>query len=237
MYSIKLLKKEIVAENTLLLTFERPKELEFEGGQYVSIKLLDTPHQDERGNCKVFSIASAPYQDVLEFSMRKSESAFKKNIDQLEIGGSVEITPPVGKFLLPQEQDQTIIFLVGGIGITPARSILKQSNHESRGDNFFLFYSNRRPEDAAFIDDFNDLQNINLTVVNTMTNIENSTVAWDGETGFITKEMIQKYIPEYIQYRFYIVGTGGFINAMRSMLEEQGVSKERILFDNFGSPK
>jgi len=236
-YTIKLVKKEIVAENTLSLTFEKPVGFEFQGGQYVSIKLLDTPYEDERGNRKVFSIASAPYQDFLQFSMRKSESAFKKNIDQLEVGETIEITAPIGKFLLSSpDENNTIIFLIGGIGITPARSILLQSNYEGRPEKFYLFYSNRRPEDAAFIEDFTNLQNINLTVVNTMTNIENSSQSWDGEIGFINEEMIRKYVPTYVHHQFYLVGTAGFINAMKDMLEENNIPKEQILFDNFGAP-
>lgn len=239
MISIKLISKREVAEETLLYAFERPEGFMFQAGQYVSIKVTKTPYKDDKGDFRSFSIASPPHkEDVLEFVMRRSESAFKKNLESLEVGETVEITPAVGKCVLCEPNTQnTFVFLVGGVGITPARSMLLQAAHDKRPGRFYLFNSNRNPESSPFLDDFANLEksgDIRFTAVNTMTDVDEST-EWDGERGYIDTEKLKKYVKEDLgMCEFYLVGTNGFIGAMQKLLAELGVEKGRVHADNFG---
>jgi ferredoxin-NADP reductase len=237
MISIALKEKKEVAENTLLYTFERPKDFLFLAGQYVSMKVTKKPFQDDRGDFRSFSIASPPYQkDILEFAMRRGESAFKKNLESLEVGESVEITPAVGKCIFGDpDAEKGIVFLVGGVGVTPARSMLLQANFEKRPEQFFLFDSNRRVEDAPFLDEFSALDNIDLTRIYTMSDQNLSKMPWSGELGRIDRKMIQKYVTmDWGKCTFYIVGIGVFVQAMRELLTTEGVAVEKILSDDFG---
>lgn len=237
MIPITLKEKKEVAENTWLYTFVRPEEFSFSAGQYVSMKVTKKPFQDDRGDFRSFSIASAPFEkDILEFAMRGGESAFKKNLQSLEVGESVEITPAVGKCVFGEpDAEKGIVFLVGGVGVTPARSMLGQANYENRPEKFFLFDSNRRLEDAPFLDEFLALHDIDLTRVYTMSEQELSKMPWNGELGRIDAEMIRKYVTmDWAKCSFYIVGLGVFVRAMRELLLEGGVPAEKILSDDFG---
>lgn len=240
MIPIVLATKREIARETILYVFERPKDFSFCAGQYVSIKVLFTPFKDDRGDFRAFSIASAPSQnDVLEFAMRKSNSAFKKNLDSLAIGGFAEMTPAVGKCILPETYlNRKIVFLVGGVGITPVRSILFEAMRNRRPETFFLFFSNRSVVDAPFFEEmkgWNAEHAINLSIIHTITESDD---VWRGERGYIDVEKVQKYVGgEWGDCLFYIVGTSGFVEAMRSMLEQRGVSEDKMLSDDFGSGK
>jgi ferredoxin-NADP reductase len=235
MYNIQLLDKKEIAQNTAQFSFEKPADFVFQAGQYVSMK-IEGKHVDKKGSFRSFSIASAPYEKTLDFSMRKSESAFKQNLFALPIGGEVEITPAVGKSILPElSVYQNIVFLVGGVGITPARSMLHQAQYDQRPEKFYLFNSNRTPDSAPFRDEFfgSDAEKytIDCTIINTITDED---VSWEGERGYITDDMIQKHVDNLASSRFYVVGTAGFITAMKEMLLATGIPQENIIFDNFG---
>lgn len=240
MQQIALKEKREVAQDTLLYTFERPEDFTFCAGQYVTLKVIKTSYKDEKGDFRAFSIASAPYQkNVLEFIMRRSESAFKKNLESLEPGETVSVTPAVGKCILSSPNEKNVfVFLVGGVGITPARSMILEAAYEKRPGRFYLFNSNRIPESSPFLEDFAAIEeggNIRLTVVNTMTDIDKSKVSWSGEEGYIDAEKVKKYVEEDLgECTFYLVGTSGFIKAMKGMLESEGVKEEQVHVDNFG---
>lgn len=236
MHAITLLEKKDVAHNTPMYTFSKPEGFSFQAGQYVSMKVAPTPYSDEKGNFRSFSIASAPHQDTLDFVMRRSESAFKKNLDQLPIGGVVEITNAVGTCILPfTGTEQTFIFLTGGVGITPIRSILLDAIEQKRQEKFFLFYSNWTPNDAPLFTEINSLSGVQLEKIHTMTCENPDELGWHGECGFINIRMIQKHVPDFQSALFYVVGTAQFIETMKEMLFQNGIDSNRILADNFGS--
>lgn len=236
MHTINLLSKRDVAKDTPVYTFSRPADFQFRAGQYVTLKVSGGPFTDDRGDFRAFSIASAPYEQVIEFSMRRSASAFKRNIDSLIVGAQAEMTNAVGKFVLPEEKsDRPIVFLAGGVGITPVRSILRQAIFEKQSQRFVLFYSNRTPQDAPFFDEMNAYSGIDLTTVHTMTNLDATDESWTGERGFISSEMISRHMSDYRGSLFYVVGTDQFIGAMKEMLAKSGVDLDRVHADNFGS--
>lgn len=233
-YTIKLKEKYEVADRTLMLIFEKPKDFSFQAGQYVVMTLPKLVFPDERRGMRSLSIASAPYEDVLAFAMRITASGFKKTIDVMEVGDEVTITQAVGHFILPAEDVQPIIFLIGGIGITPARSILRQSAHDGRKQSFTLFYSNRTPEDVSFAQELQSIDGLlNYRCVDTMTAFD-GVCSWQEERGYICKDMVEKYVADMPgEALYYIVGGPKFIQAMEAMLQEMNVPSDRVKKDPF----
>ncbi len=240
MIQIRLREKREVAEDTLLYVFDRPNNFSFLAGQYVSMKVIKKSFQDERGDFRSFSIASPPYkEDVLEFAMRRSESAFKKNLESLEVGEYVEITQAVGKCVFGEpDPEKGIVFLVGGVGVTPARSMLLQAEYEKRPEKFFFFNSNRYPESAPFLEEFDQLNKINIVRVYTMTDRNLPGKPWSGERERVNREMLKRYVHmDLTRCTFFIVGIGMFVQAVRDMLLGEGVSLGQIFSDDFGGVK
>lgn len=233
---LKLKKKEEVATGTTAFYFDKPKNFLYQAGQYVAMVLprLDSP--DPRGPVRSLSIASAPCEEDLAFAMRNTESGFKETIFAMPVGETVQVTAPIGHFTLSHaSDDKPIVFLVGGIGITPVRSILKQAEHDGSARRLVVFYSNRRRQDAAFQDEIIGLRLPHLTVISTLSQETGACTGTNEERGYICEPMLLKHLGAegLLENWYYLVGAPAFIEAMEKMLGGLGVPKERLVVDPF----
>ncbi len=232
-YKVKLLKKEEVAESTMLFTLEKPEGFIYRAGQTIDL-IINSLSGETMSH--TFSLATAPHENELTIVTRMRDSDYKKTLRVLSEGSEVEVEGPYGSFALHQDDKKSAVFLVGGIGIAPFLSMIKDAEENKKLHKLYLFYSNRRPEDAPFLDELNtlaDSKNIQLTFIPTMTNLENSTEVWTGEQGYITWEMIRKYIPESETAIYYMAGPQAMVTTMRSLLTANGVSEDDIRFEEF----
>lgn len=143
-----------------------------------------------------FSLASAPDEGLLLVATRMRDTAFKRVLGTMPIGSQVKIEGPFGNLVLHNDQARAGVFLAGGIGITPFRSILLRAAREHLPHRLFLFYANRRPEDAPFLQELDALQRLNPSYIfiPTMTDMSRSHRPWQGETGVINQEMLAKHL-------------------------------------------
>jgi ferredoxin-NADP reductase len=234
-YKTTLLRKEEIANGTMAFHFEKPEGFVFKAGQFGDFTLIDPIETDAEGNIRGFSLASAPYESDLMFATRMRDTAFKRVIKTMKIGTEVSLDAPYGSFTLHNNSRIPAVFLTGGIGVTPVRSIVLQAAHDNLPHKIFLFDSNRRPEDAAFLDQLKEAreQNPNYTFVGTMTEMEKSSRKWVGETGYITKPMLVKYIGDLTLPIYYIAGPATMVTAMRKTLNEAGVDDDNIRTEEF----
>src|SRR3989442_14631825 len=102
---------------------------------------------------------------------RMGATAFKRSLKPMPAGGRIHLRGPAGKFTLDGADTRPAVFLAGGIGITPFVSMSRQAAHDRLARDIWLFYSNRRPEDAAFLDELVALPRTNprYRLVGTMT--------------------------------------------------------------------
>jgi ferredoxin-NADP reductase len=129
------------------------------------------------------------------------------------------------------------VFLAGGIGIAPIRSILQQASQERLPHRLYLFYSNREADDAAFIEEFEKLtaQNPNFTFIPTVTG--HRTIAWPYEKGHINREMLTRYLLAVKEPVYYIAGPSGMVTGMTELLNSLGVSDDDMKTEEFGDYK
>jgi ferredoxin-NADP reductase len=234
-YQVRLKARHEVAENTVAFYFERPKGFSFKAGQFADLELLDPPETDSEGNARAFTIASAPSEHHLMIVTRLRDTAFKRVLTRLPLEAMVNIEGPFGTLILPDTMRKPFVFLAGGIGITPFRSMLVQAVHDQLPNRLFLFYANRRPEDAAFLEELQTLQHTNshFTFIPTMTNLESSHSKWSGETGYCNQTMLKKYLGEIDQPHYYVVGPPKMVDGMRTMLNEAGIGKTQFRSEKF----
>jgi ferredoxin-NADP reductase len=234
-YKTKLKSREEIAEGTMAFHFEKPDGFAFKAGQFGDYTLINPTDTDSEGNIRGFSLASAPYESDLMLATRMRDTAFKRVLRSMEIGTEITLDAPYGSFTLHNKTSTPAVFLTGGIGVTPVRSIVLQAAHDNLPHKIFLFYSNRRPEDAAFLNELMEAQkrNPNYTFVGTITEPETSSRKWDGETGYITKDMLVKYVGDLILPIYYVAGPPGMVTAMRKTLNEAGVDDDNIRTEEF----
>ncbi len=233
-YTLKLKEQRAVADGTELFVFDKPADFTFEAGQYVAMMLTNLVAPDTRAGVRSLSIASAPCEDSLYFAMRRSDSGFKQTMFALQPGNTVAVTKAIGHFTLAHAADGLpIVFLVGGIGVTPVRSLLKQAEHEGNERSFTVLYSNRFEKDAAFHEELKGIKLANYRYVTTLS--QETAPCSDGneERGYICETMLRKYVPDVTGVWYYLVGAPAFIEAMEKMLSDMGVAKERQVCDPF----
>jgi ferredoxin-NADP reductase len=234
-YIINLEDRRQVAEGTMAFYFGKPAGFHFAGGQSIDLTLIDPPETDAEGDTRAFSLAGAPYEAALMVATRMRDTAFKRVLKTLPLGSQAQMQGPFGSMTLHRKVDRPAVILAGGIGITPFRSMLGQALRDNTGHRLFLFYANRRPEDAAFLAELQQWagQHPNFTLVATMTSRGKSTTPWDGETGYINKHMLVKYVGDLAEPIYYLAGPPGLVAAMRDMLSDAGVEDDEVNSEDF----
>lgn len=230
-----LLKRERVAEGTMAFHFNKPQGFEFRPGQSIDLTLTNPPETDGEGNTRTFSIASAPFEANLMVATRMRDTAFKRVLRTMPLGTQVKMDGPGGSFTLHKNAAKPAVFLAGGIGITPFLSVLRNAAHEHLPHELHLFYSNRRPEDAPFLDNLKELAQLNprFHLVLTMTEMSKSSRPWSGETGFIDGKMLSQHLASLQGPIYYIAGPPAMVAAMRHVLTQSAVDEDDIRMEEF----
>jgi len=235
-YGSKLLNRVEVAERTMAFYFEKPSRFDFKPGQSADLTLSNPPETDSEGNTRTFSIASSPFENQLMFTTRMRDTAFKRSLKKVPLGTEVKIDSPMGSFTLHKNSAKPAVFLAGGIGITPFLSIVRQADHDRLPHKLSFFYSNRRPEDAPFLDTLQVLEksNPNFQLVCTMTAMAQSRKEWKGETGLINQEMLSRHLISLQGPIYYVAGPPAMVAGMRKMLVSAKVDEDDIRTEEFG---
>jgi ferredoxin-NADP reductase len=234
-YKVKLKRRQEIASGTMAFHFEKPEGFSYTAGQFGDVTLANPPETDAEGNTRTFTLASAPYEGDLMVATRMRDSAFKRVLKSMALGTEVSLNAPDGSLTLHSDARIPAVFLSGGIGVTPVRSIVLQATHDKLPHKIVLFDSNRRPEDSAFLDELADAQkrNPNFTLIGTMTEMEKSSKTWSGETGYVTQAMLLKSVHDLSLPIFYISGPPAMVAAMRKILDDSGVKDDKIRTEEF----
>ena len=149
---------------------------------------------------------------------------------------------------LPEgDNSKIVVFLSGGIGVTPFRSMVKYATDNHLPVRIVMFDSNRNEENILYRMDFDQCvrENSNLKIIYTITgegqeksssSVSTAGSNWKGEIGFINKEMITKYMTsdELEDSIFYVCGPPGMLKAMQKLLQDDlQIPDERIKIEEF----
>ena len=234
-YSIRLTERRLVAEGTMAFYFDKPTQFVFTPGQFVDLTLPHPSETNAAGNTRAFSIASAPQESTLMVATRLRDTAFKRELQRIPLGSIIRMEGPFGKLALHADQTRPAVFLAGGIGITPFRSMVVQAAMQRSPHPMVLFYSNRRPEDAPFLEELQALQDKNphYRFVGTMTEPAKSSRSWQGETGFLNAALLSRHLVNVEKPIYYVVGPPGMVGALRTMLKEARIEDSDIRTEKF----
>ncbi len=226
-----------ITDTTLLLNLE-PKSgrapLMYQPGQYAAISFY---RHGRPTPARCFSIVSSPTdQSKLQFSMR-TKGHFTKTAAQLKPGSVVKVRGPYGGFVLDIANYDDLVFLAGGIGITPFMSMVSYTSSIKAPTKITLFYSCQTQDDVPFLEELRNLekQNPNLRVIYVIGNGATDKLA--GllvATGHLTPEIMDaNLINNYSNRSFYICGPPPYMNAMAKTLKQKGVNGENIITEAF----
>jgi ferredoxin-NADP reductase len=235
LYEATLTSKSDVAEGTTAFHFSKPDGFAFKPGQAIDLVLPVNGQHPQDGDRHAFSIVSAPYQDELCITTRMRDSAYKAVLKSLTPGARVQIDGPFGSLALHNKASRPAVFVAGGIGITPFMSILRHAEHEALSHELLLLYSNRRPEDTAFLQELQGLEqrNPHFRLWATMTQMPTSDLAWSGETGLLDEAMLRRALNGLSDPLIYLVGPPNMVESMKAVLARTGVDEDDIRTEEF----
>jgi ferredoxin-NADP reductase len=217
--TLKEKRPEITGVKTFIFEPEQP--ISWQPGQYMHY-VLEHPDQDDRGTERWFTIASAPFEKYIQITTRfdgERESSFKQALDAMDPGDTIEADGPKGKFIL-QEGEHHHVFIAGGIGITPFRSMLAHMAHDNKTARIDLLYANR---DNVFVfgDELKSIRSENPDFQ-----------ILEFVDRRIEEPDLQKYLDDKSAV-FYISGPEPMVEAYEELFDKLGVEKDRVMTDYF----
>lgn len=231
---LRLVRTEKLSSGIMSFWFEPARKFVFNAGQFLEYT-LPHPHTDNRGMRRYFTIASSPTEDLTLLTTRffPQSSSFKTALRTLRPGREITIFSPEGDFVLPADEKQPLVFIAGGIGITPFRSMIKYLLDENQPRPVTLLYSARAPEDFAFRELFDEAKTkLGLKVVYTVTNQQIGS-SWEGRIGLIDENLIRDSVSDLENSLFYVSGPQPMVEEFRKMLANMGIIQAKIKTDYF----
>ncbi len=232
-FELEFIKKQKESKDTYSFYFKRPNEFDFFSGQYVKL-FLDILNPDSRGSSRYFTISSSPEEKkYLIITTRIIKSSFKLKLNRLKSGEKIMAFGPVGYFDFYPEKQKNLVFIAGGIGVTPFHSILKTLEFKKSKINIILFNSFDYKQNVVFYRDLKKIENENLNIKLIYTLTKDANNYLEFEKGRIDESLIKKYIDDLHEYHYFITGSENFVNDIFEMLRKIGVLEEKIFKEDF----
>lgn len=227
---ITFIRREPLVPHVWTFIFQPEKPLDYIAGQYAELYL---PHKntDSRGDWRWFTIAAAPGDERIRITTKiepSDGSSFKRALMELPTGAELTLSEPIGDFVLPKDPRLPLVFVAGGVGITPVYSMVKWLHQNGEQRSIQIIYVARRAEDLAYRDLFQvyDLEFMPLLTV--------PRGEWRGESGTLSGERVLQLIHgDDGQKLFYFSGPQAMVETLIADLRHRGVDSNRIVMDYF----
>jgi ferredoxin-NADP reductase/Na+-translocating ferredoxin:NAD+ oxidoreductase RnfD subunit len=224
-----------IAPDVFDFVFSAPRNFKYLPGQYMEWT-LGHRDPDDRGNRRYFTLASSPTEQNLRLGIKfsKKSSSFKRAMLAMSRDTEIVASRITGDFILPGDARQKSVFLAGGIGVTPFRSMIKYllDTHQKRP--ITLLYAAKTPDDIVYTDIFDRAEKeLGIKVIYTLTDNNNVPASWTGKVGRISPKMIQTLLPDYRNCVFYISGSRGMVDLFKDTLRKLKLPAAQIKTDYF----
>ncbi len=207
--------KKQLTKDVIAFKFEPSRNFQFKPGQFLEWT-LSHPKPDSRGVRRFFTISSSPTENFIMLASKFYEkpSTFKQALQKLEVGQEIVISGLRGDFSLPDDKSKKLVFIAGGIGVTPFRSMVKYLVDKKEKRDILMLYSNKTATDIVFKDLFDKANDFGLGTVYANTDVD----------GYIDEAVIRKQVPDFAQRIFYVSGPEPMVEAFVNMLKGLGVA-------------
>jgi Na+-transporting NADH:ubiquinone oxidoreductase subunit F len=220
------------------IRLREPEEITFTPGQYVQLEA--PPYGDQRESVfRAYSIASPPYEkNIVELIIRLVPGGICTTyvFEHLSEGDEVSLTGPFGDFRL-SETEAEMFWIAGGSGMAPFWSILRQMRRDGVERETHYFFGAVGVRDMFFLDELRELEKELpwfhfVPALSGPKDGEDDEPEWDGERGLIT-EVVDRHVEQGTAGEGYLCGSPGMIDASIRVLNDKGITEDRIYYDKF----
>lgn len=196
----------------------------YEAGQFVWLNVGNSSFSMKENP---FSICSAPAAGPDISFMIKELGDFTRTVGQIRLGTVAYLDGPYGSLSVEGRDEPGVALIAGGVGLAPLLGILRQMRLTADPRKVKLIYGNRKVEQIAYRD---ELAAADVTYV-----LSEPTDAWEGETGFIGPELIDRvFSPDEIkEWVFVMCGSAIMMDVVEDHLIALGTPSHRILSERF----
>jgi ferredoxin-NADP reductase len=232
---LQLKAKKRVAPDIVDFVLAPSQRLVFEPGQYMEVTLGHAP-ADTRGNRRYFTLASSPTEAAVRLGIRfyPDGSTFKRALYALDgrtplLGGQI-----AGDFTMPRDPSKKLLFIAGGIGITPYRSMLKYLLDTGQARDIIVLYAAHSADEIIYRDVLNAAQEkFGTRTICTLTDPAAVPRDWSGIIGRVDAAMLRAAVPDLPERTCYISGPPEMVRASEQALRHLGVQRRHIKKDFF----
>ncbi|MEM4325706.1 MAG: FAD-dependent oxidoreductase [Candidatus Pacearchaeota archaeon] len=213
--------------DTFTIRLKTSERLNFKPGQFCFLRI----NKDKLYARHPFTISSAPNEDTLDFTM-KIRGKFTKIAKELKKGEEVIVDGPFGIFVI-EDKDRTkdLVFIAGGVGITPFMSMIKNNLDSSRPQNITLIYSSKTKEDIIFKRELDRIRKRWFRRIYVLSKEEKSSESW--LRGHVDGKIIKNNVDNFNDSLFYICGPEPMKDRVFRILKEMGVKKQNVKIESF----
>ena len=232
-FKFRLMRIEKMANGCYDFVFRPHKPLSFRPGQYLDWT-LDVRHPDDRGNRRTFTIASSPGENEVRLGIKfyRGPSAFKRSMLTMKPGDVIYGSHIAGSFTLPRDGGEKLVFIAGGIGVTPFRSMVQDMIDRQEQRSVVVLYGNNKVDEIAYADVFERAQ-WELGIKTVYAVADGKAQGSNVHRGFIDEDLIQREVPDYLDRTFFISGPRAMVVRFQNTLRALGIAPSRIRVDFF----
>ncbi|HZL08270.1 MAG TPA: FAD-dependent oxidoreductase [Candidatus Dormibacteraeota bacterium] len=217
------------ASNITTFYFKPDKPVHYTAGQFIELTVKH-PRPDKRGIKHWFTLSSSPTDDFLSITTKfagNTSSSFKRTLFKLKPGTELTMGDPMGDFVLPKLIQTPLVFVAGGIGVTPFHSMLTwlASTDEQRPIKFL--YGVRDEDEIIFQETFNKA-GVRPTIV-----VSEPSAAWGGERGSLSVDLILGLEKPNEDTLIYVSGPEPMVESLEKDLKKAGIKKSQLVLDFF----
>ena len=234
-YLLRLRSKTQLAPDIWEFLFVSDRRVRFRSGQYLEWTLGHSS-PDSRGNRRYFTIASSVDERDVRLGVKfyPGASSFKRCLLAMKPGTKIVASQLAGEFVLPGNTREKLVFLAGGIGITPFRSMIRHLLDHNERREVTVLYSNKTASEIVYADVLEEArERLGIKTVYTLTDTNCVPPDWRDGTGRVDGEMIAKAVPDYQERTFYLSGPRSLVVGFEDVLGNLGVPRSRIKTDFF----
>jgi ferredoxin-NADP reductase len=221
-WALRLVAKHKISDQLYDYEFAPDAPLQSQPGQYMEVT-MPVNGRDDRGNRRTFTVASSPTEKTVRIGVRvpSKSSRFKQTLQNMMVGDSLLAGQIAGNFVLPRDESQKLLFMAGGVGITPFRSMAKYLIDTGQKRDVVLIYLAKNQNEFMYKSIFDEASRVGVRVV------------YIASPAPLEAAALTNHVSNVMDRKVFISGPPIMVRSLKRMVRRLGVSRGLIKTDYF----